>query len=258
MKRKGDKKKNSDEEESVFAYLQKETVQGIIAILFFVFGIFLVLSKFGKAGPAGKMMYEFFLYLFGLVGYWIVPSLFFILCISFFNSLKKRLALTHTIGGLLFFLSSLSLLHIFTKNGGVVGEIISSPLLKLFDLYASVIILLTLMIISFLVMFDIPIKINLLNLFRRKILVEESDNNLILSPATVEALRNTPPDITQEGDQIHSNNNNIERKEFDFNLGKITLSGKEFIPPPLSLLEKDHGKPGVGDIKANSNIIKRT
>ncbi|MDQ5949380.1 MAG: segregation ATPase FtsK/SpoIIIE, family, partial [Patescibacteria group bacterium] len=34
--------------------------------------------------------------------------------------------------------------------------------------------------------------------------------------------------------------------------------GKEFTPPPLSLLEKDKGKPGVGDIKANSNIIKRT
>ncbi|OHB25178.1 MAG: hypothetical protein A2542_02760, partial [Parcubacteria group bacterium RIFOXYD2_FULL_52_8] len=31
-----------------------------------------------------------------------------------------------------------------------------------------------------------------------------------------------------------------------------------FIAPPLSLLEKDSGKPGVGDIKANANIIKRT
>ncbi|MFQ5662126.1 MAG: DNA translocase FtsK, partial [Candidatus Paceibacteria bacterium] len=29
-------------------------------------------------------------------------------------------------------------------------------------------------------------------------------------------------------------------------------------PPPLSILEKDRGKPGVGDIKANANIIKRT
>jgi S-DNA-T family DNA segregation ATPase FtsK/SpoIIIE len=32
----------------------------------------------------------------------------------------------------------------------------------------------------------------------------------------------------------------------------------EYNPPPLSLLGADVGKPGVGDIKANANIIKRT
>ncbi len=36
------------------------------------------------------------------------------------------------------------------------------------------------------------------------------------------------------------------------------LLGKAFVPPPLSLLEGDSGKPGVGDIKANANVIKRT
>ena len=32
----------------------------------------------------------------------------------------------------------------------------------------------------------------------------------------------------------------------------------EYTPPPLSLLSEDKGKPGVGDIKANANIIRRT
>jgi S-DNA-T family DNA segregation ATPase FtsK/SpoIIIE len=32
----------------------------------------------------------------------------------------------------------------------------------------------------------------------------------------------------------------------------------EYSPPPLSLLGEDKGKPGVGDIKANANIIRRT
>lgn len=32
----------------------------------------------------------------------------------------------------------------------------------------------------------------------------------------------------------------------------------EYTPPPLTLLGADKGKPGVGDIKANANIIKRT
>jgi S-DNA-T family DNA segregation ATPase FtsK/SpoIIIE len=36
-----------------------------------------------------------------------------------------------------------------------------------------------------------------------------------------------------------------------------TLLG-EYEAPPLSLLERDRGRPGVGDIKGNANIIKRT
>lgn len=41
--------------------------------------------------------------------------------------------------------------------------------------------------------------------------------------------------------------------------GAVTVSYlKDFTPPPLTLLEKDKGKPETGDIKANANIIKRT
>ena len=49
-----------------------------------------------------------------------------------------------------------------------------------------------------------------------------------------------------EGDAVEE----LETKDY---VAKI-----EYTPPPLSLLEKDSGKPNVGDIKANSNIIKRT
>lgn len=40
--------------------------------------------------------------------------------------------------------------------------------------------------------------------------------------------------------------------------GAIPSFDAEYNPPPLSLLGADKGKPGVGDIKANANIIKRT
>ena len=40
--------------------------------------------------------------------------------------------------------------------------------------------------------------------------------------------------------------------------GAIPNFDAEYNPPPLSLLGADKGKPGVGDIKANANIIKRT
>ncbi|MDP3735595.1 MAG: DNA translocase FtsK 4TM domain-containing protein [bacterium] len=45
--------------------------------------------------------------------------------------------------------------------------------------------------------------------------------------------------------------------EPDIELRTLVATGR-YIPPPVSLLEGDRGKPGVGDIKANTNIIKRT
>ena len=50
----------------------------------------------------------------------------------------------------------------------------------------------------------------------------------------------------------------IFRIKLFLKLVKNNISFKPFTPPPLSLLERDRGKPEVGDIKANANIIKRT
>ena len=38
----------------------------------------------------------------------------------------------------------------------------------------------------------------------------------------------------------------------------IAATGSAYIPPPVSILAKNKGKPEVGDVKANMNIIKRT
>jgi S-DNA-T family DNA segregation ATPase FtsK/SpoIIIE len=37
-----------------------------------------------------------------------------------------------------------------------------------------------------------------------------------------------------------------------------SIGGGVYVPPPISILAKNKGKPEVGDIKANANIIKRT
>src|SRR3990167_7976719 len=108
-------------------YLQKETLNAIIAVVFFVLAVFLILSSgpIDKAGKVGVFSYKIFHYLFG-VGYYLLPILFFILCVSFFRSLHKKLALTHSVGGALFFLSSLALTNIvLSEKGGIVGGFIS-------------------------------------------------------------------------------------------------------------------------------------
>jgi TRAP-type C4-dicarboxylate transport system permease small subunit len=101
-------KEKNKETGSSSAILQEETIRGIVAVLFFVLSIFFILASFHKAGMVGEKSYELLSYLFG-VGFYVLPILFLILCISFFRTLHKKLALTHSVGGLLFFFLVLEL-----------------------------------------------------------------------------------------------------------------------------------------------------
>ena len=274
---KKDKKRRGGEanSESSYGYLKDETLQGIIAILFFVLSVFFTLSSFttkggnNLAGFVGEQSYKIFHDILFGVGYYLLPVIFLMLCISFFKSLKKKLATTHTIGGILFFISGLGLINIsLPDRGGFVGGLISSPLVSLFDVYASVVILLALMVISCLIIFDAPLKLTFItSLFKKRDILPETEdsgpeiiiaNSGGLSQDDLKNLRKDGHAIektleTKRTGEILPNN---KKEEFGVNL--LSFNGKEFVPPPLSLLQEDHGKPGVGDIKANSNIIKRT
>src|SRR3989344_5399990 len=249
-----------------YGRLQKETLNTIIAVLLFVLAVFFILSSglINKGGRVGILTYKVFHYLFG-VGYYLLPVLFFILCVSFFRSLQKRLALTHTVGGILFFISSLALINIISESndgiesGGIIGGFISRPLINMFDTYVSTIILIALIIISLLTIFDAPIRFTFLkSLFKKKEILPRTEDvgpEVIISNGQV--LTETQQKEINKSEEFTSSNRKIEAKD-EFGISPLLLNGKEFVPPPLSLLEEDHGKPGVGDIKANSNIIKRT
>jgi len=258
------KRANNDEEFGV-SLLKKETLNTIIAVVFLVVAVFLVMSAgpIDKGGPAGRGVYAAFNYLFG-VGYYLLPLVLFILCASFFRSLQKKLALTHSIGGLLFFISALSLVNIsLPQKGGIIGSFISKPLVGFFDTYVSVIILLGLVAISLITIFDAPIKFDIFEKIWKKkpeVLDEEDEGDEIII-SNADQLNIDPKDLKNElnkkaeAPQIKKIE---EEKKDEFGIAPLLLNGKDFVPPPLSLLEQDKGKPGVGDIKANSNIIKRT
>jgi cation transport ATPase len=118
-------KKESPETESE-SYLQEETVRAIVAVAFFVIAVFLLMSAFGKGGLVGAKSFELFSFLFG-IGYYLMPTIFFILCVSFFRTLHKRLALTHSIGGVLFFVASLSLVNISMPVKVVMSSMLPIP-----------------------------------------------------------------------------------------------------------------------------------
>ena len=264
------------------SHLKEKTLHGIVAVALFVIAMFFILSALGLGGPVGKSIYAkegFFSLtkLFG-VGYFLLPVIFIILSVSFFRSLQKKIALTQSIGGLILFLSGLGIIstisYMMTKDaakvGGIVGSLISSPLITLFYVYATLIFLMALALISILVIFDVHLsdlawwKKDVDDMDAQKNLKEVSADLDAAELKKMDDARKTTEKDTQSNDDKNKAKGEIDTndKQDDFTLSVPERVGKvsynEFVPLPLSLLEGDKGKPGVGDIKANANIIKRT
>jgi len=250
--------------------LKTETKHGIWAILFFVLALFLLMSMFSGAGKAGNFVYDFLNYFLG-IGYVLFPLLFILLGSSFLKSETPNVGWTRAISGSMFLLSSLGMIDVVSveHSGGFLGRILSTPLVLLFDVYASLVFLGAILIISILVMFDAkpnlsPLLKNIWNFILRK--KEQPKNTLNEDEEKKIQKAEEPSDVGHLGalDVRHpeteeKQNKKTEEEEEDLPIKK-RKSGliSTYVPPPLSLLEEDQGKPNTGDIKANANIIKRT
>lgn len=267
----GRRKKEEKTFETSSLRLSDETVSKIFAVSFFVLFAIFILASMGLAGRVGNIIYNWLKILFGL-GYFLLPTLFFMLSISFAKAMKHSFGLVRTIGASIFFLASLGLLDLgfekvfhITNEGGLVGKFIHGPLIKLFDTTATAIILAALIIISVLVIFDAAFDIfSIFNIFRKKKdeLAEEKapakEEKEVKILDSSEVGRDENRTKIPVAPNMAGKKNASAEDDDGFGLGKNNISLKPFVPPPLSLLERDRGKPEVGDIKANSNIIKRT
>ncbi len=247
--------------------IKEETKHGILAVVAFALTIFFLLASFSIAGKAGDFFYKILDGLFG-AGYYLVPTIFFLLGISFLKAVKPNFFVIRMIGGLVFFISSLGILSItFANNaGGWVGELIARPAINFFDYYFSLVFFGATGLISALVIFDTRLTLELRLFwwhFGRKDEDEEdfdeedNDDEKFIEEAKEKLTEGTTETPTQNKEI------KIKTGEDTGMFGGLMNFGRKkdadaFVPPPLSLLNQDSGKPGVGDIKSNSNIIKRT
>src|SRR3989338_2675302 len=149
------KEKNNKEEEN--NGLKIQTKHGIMAIVFFVFALFFLMSAFNMTGIAGKFIYDKLYYLLG-IGYILLPALLILLGYSFVKSQTPDIGWRSVISATMFLLSGLGLIDVAggsptaaSRYGGLLGEILSTPLVSLFDVYASIVFLGAILIISILV-----------------------------------------------------------------------------------------------------------
>jgi len=261
---------------SLLTGLKNETKQGIFAITFFVIAILFSLAPLEKAGIVGEKTYFILSYLLG-VGYFLVPLLFLLLSISFLINEERIFNKLKIIGGGLFFISSLGIIDAvsrtyFVTKGGLLGKFISVPLLKLFGFSATIIILLAILIISVLILFETKFTINTI-FFWRRWKKEKNDDEEIEDENNLEEIDDKEEEKEKEEKtekEEEKENESLKKKvqkainikkgetEEEFKVSNRTSIIGTYTPPPLDLLSIDKGKPGVGDIKANANVIKRT
>jgi S-DNA-T family DNA segregation ATPase FtsK/SpoIIIE len=248
-----------------FSGLKTQTKHGIIAVVFFVLALFFLMSYFNIAGKAGTFIYEKFYLLLGF-GYVLLPALFILLGTSFIKSEAPDIGWARIISGIMFLLSGLGIIDIASgagnHAGGLFGEILSTPFVFLFDVYASLVFLGALLIISVLIMFDA--KLNLAPLFGRIWTFFTKKKIGAVSVLNENEIKEVEKSMPEEEETKSVGKNKEEDEEEEIPIRKslarrATAEGKSiYLPPPLSLLEEDRGKPNTGDIKANANIIKRT
>ncbi len=259
-------KKNGKE---ISGGLKSQTKHGIAAVVFFVFALFFLMSAFGITGVAGKFVYDKLYLLLG-VGYILLPILLVLLGSSFVKSEAPSIGWARAISGTLFLLSGLGMIDIASGKhaGGVLGEVLSSPFVSLFDVYASIVFLGAILIISILVMFDA--KLDLTSFFQNigsaltkkkpELATEGNIKTSVEEDEPVEDEEDSGDEKEEEKAPVATKKKYDEDEEMPIKKSKRPLGGliSTYVPPPLSLLEEDKGKPNTGDIKANANIIKRT
>ncbi len=260
-------KKFVKEKKETIPKLKTETMHTIWAIVFFVLALFLFMASFDAGGAAGKFFYKIFYYLLG-VGYTLLPVLFLLLGISFIKSERPNIGGLRAISGAVFLASGLGLISIAlgTESGGLLGGIFSKPLISLFDVYASIMFLGAFLIISILVLFDARPDLltfwqRIKNLFsRQKVEIDEDEDYEETEEEEEEDIEDeeapTPKGV---GVPTFAKQSVGKEEEDEMPIKKRkSVSASAYVPPPLSLLEVDKGKPNTGDIKENGAIIKRT
>ena len=253
--------------------LKDETRHSIWGIVFLVLGFIILLSVFKKAGVAGDFIYSIFSSFLG-VGYYILPILLGVLGVSFMKNGKPQIAYLHSVTALLVLLSSLGIMDIASNGnnestnitfGGILGGIVSWPFIKLFGIYAGILLLGAILIISLIILFDE--RPRLLDMWQRfksffsqklslNIFNRGNNDEIEEDEEPEEEVEEAEEDSEEEEDQMDYDERPIKEKMEK--TPKVKKMHTNYTPPPMSLLEKDKGKPNVGDLKGNMNIIQRT
>jgi DNA segregation ATPase FtsK/SpoIIIE, S-DNA-T family len=256
----------------LFDDLSPQAKQAIGAVVVGVLGIFFLFSLLGYAGRAGELTDVGLTWLFG-AGAWLAPIAAAFYVYALMNPREdERVSISKILGISLVFVGVLALLELYEVDlGGMTGLALTYPLTFIVGNMVTGVLLFGLILIGSFLIFNTGL--SLPKLRRNKTDGEIETDELGLNDLDLPELKEKPSKVKEEKTEEAPEEETELKKGLGAVAGKITdtlgieknvgdivvkhFSGP-YIPPSLTLLNKDKGKAMAGDVKANSLTIKRT
>lgn len=270
-KRRNGKKKRRDEDsgESVERRVSSEALRSVSAVFFIATSGFLVLAGTNLGGVVGATLYEWLSSLLG-IGYMLLPLSLVLLAIAILRSFERHFGAIQLASMAVFLLSALGLVNLVASGrGGILGAAVAKPIVAAIDVPATVIFLVTFGIAALIVAFNIHLGV-VLSMLRERMKRSEDTLETVADVPVVGLPEEESEDAAAEPERAGEPEEKEKvakagitrffQKKYDVTEGFpiIAATGSTYTPPPVSILAKNRGKPEVGDVKANMNIIKRT
>lgn len=267
-----EKKKRGDTDDPSARSVSSEALRGVGAIFCAAIAGFLILAQLGGGGAVGAAVFNGLTWLVG-VGYILLPLSLILFAVAIVRSFERSFSWVHGASMFVFLLSALGIVNLaFPGRGGVAGAAISNPLVAAVDTTATVFFLIAFLVASLIIAFNIHLG-EVFAAVRGWIRVERTEDEsgpAIEAPITglvapMPEPEETEPTVAEmeepEADEAPrprplAATKSADAPEEGFPIAAVL--GASYTPPPISLLAKNRGKPEVGDVKANMNIIKRT
>lgn len=271
------KSRSDDEDASTYDWgsiFARDSMRAVWGIFCLAVTVFLILAAFDFGGMLGSALYAWLSRFVG-VGYALLPVSLGIGVFIFFRAVSGSSMSSWQIGStVVFLLSSLGLLNVvFPGKAGIVGEFISKPLLTGLDTPATVTFLLAFTCAALVIAFDVhPVGLftSIRSWLADRSYTTQTEEQPELEVSGIsgagleeqEALAAPEGSVVAEAPPSEREPEILMMEQGKIHKGDISpipaYGGGVYTPPPVSILSRNKGKPEVGDIKANANIIKRT
>lgn len=258
-------KKKSAERTPLFNDLSPHAKQAIGAVLMGTLAIFFLFALFESAGPLGEYTVIALAFLFG-GGAWLAPLACLLYIYVLLNPLEdSTISTSKVVGAALLFVSALGALGLYQENlGGITGLALAWPLQYLMGPTVAAVIIFGAVLIAVFLTFNTGFKLpRLFGPTDEEFTDEEFDFDLP-EPDEEPAADDTDEDEEATADE-NSGGALAAAKKAVSSVTKTKTSdiviknfSGTYIPPSLTLLNKEKGKAQIGDVKANANTIKRT
>ncbi|MFH0912401.1 MAG: DNA translocase FtsK 4TM domain-containing protein [Patescibacteria group bacterium] len=259
--------------------LEPHVVREVVAVFLMGLGLFTLLAILGVAGNIGNVFFTALRLGLGWTSF-ILPAVLAGAGVALFYPVKYKFNATNTVGLILLVISLSALLHLFIApgngigiaqsgaGGGYIGFAIALALVRLVDLWASLLIMVMALAISLLLIFGQPLR-ELYYRAKLNLPAFPHSPKLVIHTANkpTKGGRVSSVDEKEEDDLTKSDTDNLV-VEKTFVRKKMTEPASDFIPqfspagdwklPPTDLLSDVVTKVDSGNIRQNVSIIQET